>query len=120
MVSTVCEHYEFLLTFVQYSHRVLSDSDLQNRANEGTRETFAISRAGNPHRGDSGGGYCSVRHCVVTVLCYVTNNDYGLWLTLLYTLTAIATSVTRLGKSCYLTLVRKCTAWLNLIQERLR
>ena len=75
MVFTVCEHYEFLLTFVHHSHRVLSDSDLQNRANEGTCETFAISRAGNPHRGDSGGGYCGVRCCVVTVLCYATNYD---------------------------------------------
>lgn len=73
MVSAFCQHCEFLLAFVYHTDRVLFD--LQNRANEGTRETFAIPHAGNPHRGDSGGGHCSIRGCLVTILCYVTDND---------------------------------------------
>lgn len=73
MVSAFCQYCKLLLAVVHHTHRVLFD--LQNRANEGTRETFAIPRAGNPHRGDSGGGYCGIRRCLVTVLCYATGND---------------------------------------------
>jgi len=73
MVSTVRQHCKLFLSVVNYNHRVLFD--LQSSSYERTCETFAITREGNPHRGDFGGGDWSIRCCLATFLCFVTG-DY--------------------------------------------
>ena len=71
MVPTVRQHCEFFPSVVCYTHRVLFD--LQSSTHERTRETFAITRAGNTHCGDFGGGDWRIRGCVAAFLCYAVD-----------------------------------------------